>query len=240
MFEFLAPFMPKILLFFKPFILWFDHTFTIPFSVKKINADHYFMWKPRIRKGMIFVTDTYGQASNVINPSKGKHGAIYFGKGLKSYLMELTKGSKNLEWEFGAPFAGWYSLNIDKISDDIEYVIEALGHGVTATSVIKFLTTKDVVKGYLPLFVEEGGCVNAAENACHDLGLPYDFEFNGADNAKYCFEVVLDAYLKESPKTAFVMDDYFGYLVYTSNAFRDQANFVNIIDSELEFPELYR
>lgn len=230
----IAVVMPKILLWLRPFVLWVDKTFTIPFSVKLINADHYFIWKPIIQKGMVFITDTYGQGSNLLNPSKGKHGGIYFGTGLKSHLEKM----KNSGEELTPYFHKFYDANIDKIYDDVEYVIEALGNGLTATSVIKFLTTKDVVDGYIPTFCDEEAMARIAEHACLDLGIPYDFEFHGRDNAKYCFEAILDAYNKEFPEVKFVTNEMLGYTVYTADAFRDESKWLQIIDSNREFPEL--
>jgi uncharacterized protein YycO len=80
----------------------------------------------------------------------------------------------------------------------------------------------------------------ASDNSTLDLGLPYDYEFNGKDNAKYCFEVVVDAYLKENPKLNFVTEDYLGYVVFVASTFKDEKMWVRAIDSKKEFPELYK
>jgi hypothetical protein len=239
-FDFLAPLMPKILLFLKPIVIWFDKVFTIPFSIKKIDADLYYLWRDRFKAGMVFVSDTYGQGSNLLNPSKGKHGCIYFGTGLKTHLTELIDAHNRKEIELPEHLIDFCHKHLDGIKDEIEYVIEALGSGVTATSVTKFLTTKDVIRAYYPNFCIETAMFQSAKNACLDLGLPYDFAFNGADDSKYCFEVVIDAYLKEFPEVTFKMDKFFGYEVITSNAFEDKLKWVKQIDSKHEFPELYK
>lgn len=228
--------MPKLFLFIAPFVKWFDHFFTVPYSMKLITGDHYFIWKPRFKKGMAFVTDIYGQGSNLINPSQGKHCAIYFGKGLKSFIeARIEADSSNLTPEF----LSYYEKHKGSLNDDIEYVIESVGKGVVATSVITFLTRKDVVRGFTPLFCDESKMHLSAEIAVLDLGKKYDYSFADGGDARYCFEVTIDAYKLACPEYVPYAEDYFGFKVYLATVFKDDGVWRRVIDSKAEFPELY-
>jgi len=69
----------------------------MPFSKKKITGDHYFVWRDQISKGHVFLANTNGVGTNLINPAELKHGAIYYGRGLKSAIELLIQSSNNQE-----------------------------------------------------------------------------------------------------------------------------------------------
>lgn len=50
-----------------------------PYTHKQITGDHYHMLKEKIRTGDVILTKTNGELSNIINPNKIKHGAIFVG-----------------------------------------------------------------------------------------------------------------------------------------------------------------
>ena len=221
----------KFLWLLKPIIEWFDHTFTSPWSVKKINFDEYYYFKDQMQPGFVFVTDTYGQGSNLINPSKGKHGAIYFGKGFKSYLeslLEIFSNEPQFDQKKLERLKNFY--NTHQLSDDIPYVIEALGKGVTVTSLGKFMTTKDKLKCFKPKFASAGQMNIVISFAVEDLGLGYDWGFSEDDNYKYCFEVVIDAYKKVFPNIEFKSDTVLGHRFYLANAFYDETLWEKLVD----------
>jgi hypothetical protein len=179
---------------------WADKRFTIPYTIKKINGDHYYKWRDLVKAGTVFLANTDGVGSNLMNPSPYKHGAIYYGKGLKSAVDNLID---ELNTQFENTQDSKIADKIDRlilfmlkneIQDDICYVIEAVGKGVIATNLVKFMTTKDKLLIIEPTFTDEWGMKLAANNAIGDLGLPYDFGFHHDNTSKYCFEVVADAY----------------------------------------------
>ena len=191
----------------RPLIEWIDHTFTNEDAIKKVTGDHYYQWRDQIHQGMVFLSNVNGVGSNLINPAEINHSAIYFGRGLQTAIEERAK---ELEESLGGmsdrdEIAKTQDLvmrllnTVTKydVRDDICYVIEAVGKGVMPTNLVKFLTTKDLVKVFMPNF---GAKVmrDASFNAIDDLGLKYDFGFSHDDDTKYCFEVVADAYEKAS------------------------------------------
>ena len=63
----------------RPFIiLWGKMHF--PFTHKKINGQFYYQVRDLIQVGTVLLTSTRGEFSNLFNPSKPKHGAIYIGR----------------------------------------------------------------------------------------------------------------------------------------------------------------
>lgn len=51
----------------------------MPFSRKKITGVEYYLLRDKIKVGDALLTTTRGEFSNLINPEKIKHGAIYVG-----------------------------------------------------------------------------------------------------------------------------------------------------------------
>lgn len=248
----------KFLWFIQPIVYFIDHALTVPFSIKKIHGGHYYIWRDRIKKGMIFITDTYGAGSNIMNPSDGNHGAIYFGFGiataLSDLLAELESDVKTANTE---KYAKLVQEKITRIRhaislhsafplrDDVPYVIEAVGSGVIITNLVKFLTTKDAVRGVIPNFCSPNEMVMAAESALHELGKEYDYGFAMNNGSKYCFEVCADAYLDAVPSVELKTKTYkllFWEVmeVYLASTFDDKENFTCVINSKTEFSNLYK
>jgi len=69
----------------------------MPFSRKKITGKDYYKWRDHIETGMVFLTKTEGEFSNLINPTKIKHAGIYVGElnddGIYYVLESVGKGS---------------------------------------------------------------------------------------------------------------------------------------------------
>lgn len=231
----------------KPFIEWVDRKLTWPYSIKKINGNHYYLWRDRIDKGHAFLTNIEGMGSNYINPSKFKHGAIYFGRGLKTQIYKAID-ELNLQLELSPVDRKVITDKIDrllkvlidfKVNDEIYYVIEAVGKGVVPTGLVTFLTTKDRVVILEPEFTDFNGMSRAADIAVFDLGLPYDFGFSHDDSYKYCFEVVADAYEKACRDVKLKRVEYklFGWQVYNTflaDTFLDEEKWCVVLDSETE------
>lgn len=214
---------------------WFDRTFTIPHSIKMVTGSHYYLWRDDIKKGHIFLTNIKGVGSNLINPSPYKHGAIYFGRGLKQALTNAINDPAKYNYSERKRLEKF--LQDNAINDHICYVIEAVGKGVVATNLVEFLTTKDEVKILEPKFTDSEGMSKAADMALKDLGLPYDFGFHPKDDSKYCFEVVADAYEKTNLnlKLKKIVYKLFGKTLYSpflAETFLDKVNFSILIDSK--------
>ena len=83
---------------------------------------------------------------------------------------------------------------------DSEYVIEAIGKGVTVKTLAAFLLSKDFVVYLEPKFTDKNGMESAAKKALAWLDLPYDYEFSEGDSAFYCGELAIDAYAQTSDR----------------------------------------
>lgn len=223
--------------FISPAVIWVDKTFTVPFSKKKITGEYYFKHRDKFQKGTIFLTNTYGVGSNLLNPSEINHGGIYFGKGLKTHIFDMIETLEKKAQDHANPNAKKILLNkIDRlhqiilkyhVCNDINYVIEATGEGCRPTDLVTFMTTKDVFIATHPRFTDADGMVCAARNAVNDLGLPYDYGFHPDNSSKYCFEVLADAYegicLEEEITThTYSIFGIWKYNVYLSTSFTDE------------------
>jgi hypothetical protein len=62
----------------------------VPWSVKKFNGTDYHNVLRLIKEGDIFLTTTKGELTNIFNPSKYKHGAIYIG--MHKVLESVARG----------------------------------------------------------------------------------------------------------------------------------------------------
>lgn len=194
----------RLALLLAPIVKAFNRVFTSPFSVKEIKGIHYYIWRDKIKSGTVFLTETKGAGSNVINPSKVNHAGLYYGKGLKTALTNLTKKTDEIAWETDNRDVRRELLTKSQrlkkvihnyyIKDDVAYVIEAVGDGIVPTDLVTFFLTKDYIKGTVPSYLSEEQMKQAAEESLNSIGLPYDYGFSEADDTKYCFELCADAY----------------------------------------------
>lgn len=174
-----------------PFVKFINNFINMPFSKKHITGDHYYLWRDTITKGHVFLASTSGVGTNLINVSALKHGAIYYGRGLKTAMEILISTSGD------AAFNDRLIKILRKynVQDDICYVIESVYDGVVPTSLVKFLTTKDVFVCTEPKEGDRYAAMEtAADNSLLDLGLEYDYRFSENNGRRYCFEVVGNAY----------------------------------------------
>ena len=63
----------------------------LPFTVKKIDGEFYFKYLKKLKPGDVILSTTKGQLSNLYNPTKFKHCAMYLGEidGIP-YVIEAT------------------------------------------------------------------------------------------------------------------------------------------------------
>lgn len=232
--------MSQILWKIAPIVAWIDKIFTVPYSIKKITGSHYYLWRDRIDKGMVFLTNTNGAGSNLINPSEINHSAIYFGKGLRTtinnLIAELSDTDSITDHAQQKIDRLKAALKHDNIQDDICYVIEAVGSGVRAMNLVEFMTTKDVYIQVRPRFTDSEGMHQAANNAVHDLGLPYDFGFTESVTHRYCFELCATAYeaLKFDIELKRFPYEFLGLTIhesFLSDTFLDNSKWQVLIDS---------
>ena len=73
----------------KPLIKWIGKVH-VPFSRKKITGKHYYLMRDMISPGCIFLTKTYGEMTNLINPGEMKHAAIYSGGEIIKWVTEAV------------------------------------------------------------------------------------------------------------------------------------------------------
>jgi len=199
----------------------------MPFSKKRIDGDFYYKKRDLILPGDMLLTSTRGELSNLFNPSGLKHGGVYYGKGLKTHVKnlieEIRTNGKTGDYDL-------YDRLVDvekKLSDDVCYVLEAVGKGVIATSLVTFLTTKDVVVCTRMKREDRTFALHGVE----DLGKPYDFLFRIRDNAFYCYELMAKCILAVYPNTDLMVFRKLGVKYYDSKTFLDERFFEVMFDS---------
>ena len=81
----------KLLQWFSPFVrMWAGLHW--PYTHKQITSTQYYTWREILTPGCVILSTTYGEFSNLINPSALKHGALYIGgKGERKYVIEALK-----------------------------------------------------------------------------------------------------------------------------------------------------
>lgn len=207
----------KIMWLFAPIIQWIDKTFTLKSSIKIVDGDYYYMYRDRIEKGDVFLTSANGHGSNLINPSDVNHGAIYFGKGLRTAILlvvDRLHEMNNVIYNQSNPiYADKIKrlntiLNNYNVSDEICYVIEAVAEGTIPTNLVKFMTTKDRLICLKPVFADDKQKVAASNLSIEDLGKPYDYGFSEDSYNRYCFEVPAMSYESIVPNLALKRHDF--------------------------------
>lgn len=218
----------------------------LPWTHKKINGDHYYLWRDKIEKGMVFLTTILGEPSNLLNPCKYKHGALYFGKGLKSAINKRITELEKIGSHQEIITRLRNILLRYRIKDEICYVLESTGKGVVPTGLVRFITTKDRIKILSPTFANQKDSETVCENAIDFLGLGYDYNFTLENeielnlifwkkkvkikNTMYCFEFVIKSFL-----TRFSIDfkkyKTLNVEQYTDKTFKDDNLWKKVIDS---------
>lgn len=138
-----------------------------PFSHKKVTGTHFYHLMSRLTSGVVLVTRTSGELSNLLIPGRYSHAAIY--TGVRPLLID------------GQPV-------------EAPVVAEAVGSGTRARDLLSFLTSKDEVLAFAPAFASEDQMATAADWAMTKLGIPYDFTFEPTNKAFYCSEFVQASY----------------------------------------------
>lgn len=180
----------KIITMASPVVTWWGHLH-IPFTHKKINGRHVYKFSPGFQKGDVLCSETKGEFSNIINPSKIKHAAIFYGTGLKSAVLKEIEALE---------YGDLDRVNLQKmitdyeIDDHIPYVIEAIGRGVVPTDIITFMTEKDIFVQVRSKFGSEVAS-KAAEESLNYLLWPYDYDFKIGNKKIYCFELCAASYI---------------------------------------------
>lgn len=78
----------KILLFIIRPIVAMIGKLHMPFSHKRFTGKDYYEMRDKITPGMAIFTTTRGEASNILNSSNPKHGALYVGGEVVKYVIE--------------------------------------------------------------------------------------------------------------------------------------------------------
>lgn len=174
----------------EPFVTFWGKLH-LPFTHKKITGRYFYSCYPEFLQGDIFLTRTSGEFSNIINPSPVKHGAIYFGKGLKTVIL---KKIDHLEYNNTDRANLLKLINDYKIEDSIPYVIEAVGRGTVPTDIVTFMTSKDVFI-HMRWAHEKATAQMAALESLNFLLWPYDYSFKIGNKKMYCFELCATSYI---------------------------------------------
>ncbi len=79
--------------FLKPAIKWWGGLH-LPFTHRKITGLDYYKIRSRLLPGDVFLTSIRGEPSNLLNPCKIKHGAVYLGEDMEGirWVQESVGG----------------------------------------------------------------------------------------------------------------------------------------------------
>ena len=130
----------------------------------------------------------------------GKHYYLLRDKiNIGTVLLTTTYGEfSNLINPEKIKHAGIYVGDIDNTG--IRYVVEAVGRGVVKTDLVTFLTTKDLVIGCEPTFLDIKDTNLIPYEAQRVLGIPYDYLFEHGSKAMYCFETIAHIFKMVRPE----------------------------------------
>ena len=103
--------------------------------------------------------------------------------------------------------------------NDAPYVIEAIGKGVTLTSLGIFLLRKDHAAILDPIFASKQQKIAAAEEAKHLVGRDYDNDYKSGNEAFYCAEIVWFCYDKIIKPSPFILNEVLGEKTITPDDF---------------------
>lgn len=147
-------------------------------------------------------------------------------------LLTTTRGElSNIINPEKIKHAGIYVGDLD--GDGVRYVLEAKGRGVCKTDLVTFMTTKDLILGCEPNFLEYGDQVEITNQSKKLIGIPYDYLFNKSKESLYCFEAC--AYLLNlvRPEIQFNCREIVkGKRIYSYKSFLDTRLFRLVFDSD--------
>lgn len=149
---------------------------------KYLSPHIYFMYEEYFIPGTVLISNSNTTWTNLLNPSPVPHGGIYFGKGLKSYLLRTNESLLN---------------NFPYIRDDIPYVIESLELTVP-TDIFTYLSKSisiSLIYFHVSSIINKNIMFKASRNACEYLGNSYSLKTDGS--GYYCFEIIVLSYKKE-------------------------------------------
>jgi hypothetical protein len=163
--------------------------------------------------GSVLTTINHNTYEYYICPSTSKHGCIYFGKGLKSYLIKIKQEYCN-------------------INDYDEYVINCNGRETKPEILKSFLKNRDECKIFNFCKLDHNIIPHldimkfAAKYSCKFINTKFSFRQRG----HYCFEIVIKSYLAAIKKTnasvyRFNMIDIYGFKFYNSRSISNYVNF---------------
>lgn len=99
-------------------------------------------------------------------------------------------------------------------------VVEATSDGVIETTLFDFCASKDYVKLIKPTRFTKDQVIDACDAAYGRLGKKYDFIFEDCDEAFYCTELIVDAYVSSTRAMAPMKRNVFGAKVYVPDDLR--------------------
>jgi uncharacterized protein YycO len=150
----------------------------LPFTHKEIKDENYYNILKLIEPGSILLSYTHGEMTNLLIPS-----GPYKFTHAAIYLPGLEH-----------PYTH-------------ETIVESTGKGVSISSLVQFLMTKDEVMILKPNYPDILPLSDSIHLANETLGKPYDFAFNNP-KAFYCSELVHFLLLGRQPKDIFLPCDF--------------------------------
>lgn len=164
----------------------------------------------------------------------GKH-YYQWRKSIEVGTVLLTKTNGEFSNLFNPAKIKHAGIYIGKIDSEVRYVLEAVGRGVVLTDLVTFLTTKDIVVGCKPKFIDEKFSIYAKESAKMFEGVPYDFLFNKGDDAFYCFELCASILMSAYSEVSLNCEELIkGRRIYSEDTFLDLNYFDIAFDSRSE------
>lgn len=155
------------------------------------------------------MTSRYNSISYLLCPSSFKHAAIFFGKGLKTYLKSIN-------------YTNISKLNL--IDDEVSYIIHNNGYITLYEEILSFISKNDDIAIY---YYKSNNKYNydimnqVSFYICKYIDIPFSFFKYGV----YCFEIIIESYKYFEKNIKFrhikILFNYF----YNSNSISENINF---------------
>ena len=174
----------------------------IGFPPRTITGKDYFNLRDEIKIGSVLLSKTYYEFSNIYNPTKLKHAAIYVGAIKNDKVLYVAEAT-----EAGTKFTDLVTFMLH--ADEIVIV-----HPKFIREDVEMFNRK----------------IQKAANTF--VGTPYDYIFKEGAKAFYCFELVIAVFNSAYEEIRFKQKTIFkSKMVYDDNTFFDKRLFDTKFDS---------
>ncbi|AAC97835.1 ORF MSV039 putative Molluscum contagiosum MCV062 homolog (vaccinia G6R), similar to GB:U60315 [Melanoplus sanguinipes entomopoxvirus] len=177
--------------------------------------------------GSVLHTVNHNTYEYYIAPSNFKHGCIYFGKGLKTFLdNSILK-----------------HINTSNINDEYEYVINCDGKQTKPEILSIFLKNRNEVRiynFYNDNVLRKDVMYYASRYSCKYIGTAFSFRNRG----KYCFQIIVESF-KAAMLKYNLNNLYFNIIIiggkqfYNSKSISNHINFYLVYKQNNEKKKIY-